>query len=358
MHRRSLHLLIAFGLLVSLASCWGLPGRPPDTLQLVGEYSYHDGKPEFRVLPGESSPYIVYHKQPVRVDGQQVTIALNDLSIDVTPFDPAAELGIRDTISMSATARLPTNYRIKPKVTVEELIGDEWVKLSEFNARPAQIANIGISVIVDSSKSIDQQLGPAKAAATYLAALLESRWGDHIWVSVAPLDPAAYYLPFTTDLAEVNSYISQLEPVPYTPLYDVIASACDTFDAFELQRAGEDPRFTFDRRWILLLTDGRDNYSDLTLKLLQDKLVRSNVVVFALGIEARNKLDQKDLDELAQKRFVLLTGLEQEKLRGRQQEIVDAMVAQSPAYYDVVYQRNDQQIREPRKIRLTFELDK
>ncbi|MEZ4768493.1 MAG: VWA domain-containing protein [Caldilineales bacterium] len=294
-----------------------MSGRPTDTLQLVGEYSYVDGVPAFHVLPGESSPYLVYRKQPVRVEQQKqlVTIALNDVSIDVTPFDPAAALGIRAAGDGSGTTQLPDYYRIKPTVTAEEFIDGEWVHFSEFEAKPRQIANIGIAVIVDSSKSIDRQLGPAKAAANYLAALLESRWGDHLWVSVAPMDPGAQYLGFTNDAAAIKTYIAGLESVPYTPLYDVIASVCDAFDAFEFQHAGVDPRFSFNQRWILLLTDGRDNYSNLDLGDVQQRLAQSNVAVYALGIEALNDLDQKHLGRLSQQRLVALTGLEQERLR-------------------------------------------
>lgn len=359
MHRRSLHHLFVLILLLSLAGCQGLPGSVPDTLQLVGEYSYFDGKPVFTVRPGESSPYIVYRKDLVRVEGQEVTIPLNDVSIDVTPFDIAAELGIRATENVSATSKLPTNYRINPKIIAEEWIGDDWVEFSEFKAERAQIANIGIMVIVDSSKSIDRQLGPAKAAATYLAALLASRWGDHLWVGVAPMDRGVQYLDFTDDAAAVKTYISRLEPTPYTLLYDTIASACDAFDDFELRQAAQDPRFRFDKRWILLLTDGRDNYSDQhSLKTVQLRLLQSNVAVYALGIEALDEPDQENLRNLAQERFIALTGLDHERLRERQKEVVDAIVAQSPAYYDVTYLRNDQQIRVPRKIRLTLEIEK
>lgn len=359
MHRRSLHHLYALALLVSLAGCRGLPGQPPDTLQLVGQYSYHDGQAVFTVLPGESSPYIVYRKQPVRVQGPQVAIDLYDLSIDVTPFDPAAALGIRSSENMSATAKLPSYYRIQRDVKAEEFIDGEWVEFSEFEPHPTQIANIGIVVIVDSSRSIDKQLGPAKSAATYLTTLLASRWGDHLWVSVAPMDRGTQYLDFTGDAAAVNTYISHLEPTPYTLLYDTIASACDAFDDFEQRQAAQDPRFRFDKRWILLLTDGRDNYSDQqTLKSVQQRLAQSKITVYALGIEALDKLDQKDLKKLAPERLIALTGLKHEQLRARQKEIVDAIVAQSPAYYDVTYRRNDQQIREPRKIRLTFAIEK
>ena len=74
MQRRSRHLLIALAWLVSLTGCQGLPGTVPNKLELVGEYTYRDGAAVFTVLPGESSPYIVYRKQPIRIAGDQVTI--------------------------------------------------------------------------------------------------------------------------------------------------------------------------------------------------------------------------------------------------------------------------------------------
>ena len=146
--------------------------------------------------------------------------------------------------------------------------------------------------------------------------------------------------------------------MPYTQLYDTVARACDAFDAFEQRKAEAEPEFRFDKRWILLFTDGQDNYSVQKLESLSQRLAQSNVALYAVGIEGLDRLDEDDLSELAQQRFSVLSGLEREELRKRQAQIVDTMEAQSPALYDVTYVRNDQTITEPRKIKLIFEIDK
>lgn len=361
MHRRSLHLIIAFAWLLSLAGCQGLPARVPDTLELVGEFTYRDGQAVFTVLPGWSSPYIVYRKQPVRVEGQQVTIDLTDVSIDVTPPRPLIvlpEIGKSADVTRTATFRLPVNYRIAEKVEAQEFVEGKWETFSEFDAHSTPTANIGIAVIVDSSKSIDRQLGLAKSAAAYLSDTLARRWKDHTWLSVVPLDPAAEYLGFTTDKEIAKNFIAQIAVTPYTPLYDAMTRACDAFDAFEQNQAETGSGFTFDKRWILLFSDGQDNYSVQQLASLRRRLAQSNVSVFAVGIEARDRLDKEDLSPLAQERFVALSGLPREQLRERETQIIDTIVAQSPALYAVTYLRNDQFIDAPRKIKLIFTVEK
>ncbi|MCB0238557.1 MAG: VWA domain-containing protein [Anaerolineae bacterium] len=362
MRRRSLHLLIAFIWLVSLTGCQSLVGGPPNRLDLVGQYTYQDGQPVFTVLPGESSPFIVYRKQPIQIEGHQVTIRLNDVSIDVTPSRPLIELpelGRTDqvTATSSSPSRLPRNYKISRIVTAQEMVEGQWEEYSEFHPGTTPVSRIGVVIVVDSSKSIDRQLGAAKSTANYLSALLAQRWGDRVWLSVLPLDPAGVYLDFTTDLNEVSRYISQLDTMPYTSLYDTLDAACAAFDSFEERQTTEDRPLHFDKRWILLLTDGKDNYSEQnTLESVRQRLGQCRVAVYALGINALDKLDETDLRAIAQDRFSSLTGLELEKLRERQKLIVDTMEAQSPALYDVTYVRNDQTITEPRKIKLTFEI--
>ncbi len=358
MQRRSLHLLIAFAWLMSLTGCQGLPARVPNKLELVGQYTFHDGQAEFTVLPGESSPYIVYHNEQVETLGNKVTIRFSDVSIDVTPRPSIATmLGIRRsepvTTTAEALAKLPDNYQLERKVIAEEFVEGEWVEFSEFNAHADSSVRIGIVVLVDSSKSIDGQLGLAKSAATYLADVLARRWpSGRVWQSVVLLD-AAQYPYFTNDKEEIKRHISRIEAVPYTPLYDSVARACDAFDSF----ASADSDFKLDKRWLLLFTDGQDNYSQYEeLATLGPRLAHSDVSLYALGIQGLDVLDEPDLSRLAQERYVRLDGLEREKLREVEAQVVDAIVEQSPALYDVVYERNDQTIAQPRKIKLTFTL--
>lgn len=356
MQRRSLHLLIAFAWLVSLTGCRGLPGRVPSKLELVGQYTYHDGQAEFTVLPGESSPYIVYHKEQIEPVGNKMTIRFSDVSIDVTPApDILTRLGIRRSEPVTTTAeplaKLPDNYRLERDVTAEEFVEGKWVEFSEFDAHVDSSVRIGIVVLVDSSKSIDRQLGLAKSAATYLADALARRWpASRVWQSVVLLD-AAQYPYFTNDQEEIKRHISRIEAVPYTPLYDAVARACDAFDSF----APAHSDFKFDKRWLLLFTDGQDNYSENEeLATLGRRLAQSDVSLYALGIQGLDALDESDLTTLASERFVRLSGLEREKLREVQAQVVDTIEQQSPALYDVVYERNDQTITQPRKIKLTF----
>ena len=83
------------------------------------------------------------------------------------------------------------------------------------------------------------------------------------------------FVPWTTDRALMRTKLEELRPSGGTALYDAIDLALPQFDARTHPRAA-----------ILLVSDGADTASDTTPTALKQKLVRSDVFVYAIGIDS------------------------------------------------------------------------
>ncbi|HET9702822.1 MAG TPA: VWA domain-containing protein [Vicinamibacterales bacterium] len=83
------------------------------------------------------------------------------------------------------------------------------------------------------------------------------------------------FVPWTTDRATMRTKLDELRPSGGTALYDAIDLALPQFDARTHPRAA-----------ILLVSDGADTASDTTPTALKQKLVRSDIFVYAIGIDS------------------------------------------------------------------------
>lgn len=83
------------------------------------------------------------------------------------------------------------------------------------------------------------------------------------------------FVPWTTDRAVMRTKLEELRPSGGTALYDAIDLALPQFDARTHPRAA-----------ILLVSDGADTASDTTPTALKQKLVRSDIFVYAIGIDS------------------------------------------------------------------------
>jgi len=80
---------------------------------------------------------------------------------------------------------------------------------------------------------------------------------------------------WTTERAGFRGKLDAIRPTGGTALYDAIDAALPLFGDRQHQRAA-----------ILLVSDGADTASDLTPTLLKQKLVRSDVFLYAIGISS------------------------------------------------------------------------
>ena len=97
---------------------------------------------------------------------------------------------------------------------------------------------------------------------------------------------------WTTERAGMRAKLDAIRPSGGTALYDAIDAALPLFESRQHPRAA-----------ILLVSDGADTASDMTPTALKQKLVRSDVFLYAIGIDsldARNstRINPFTLNEL------------------------------------------------------------
>lgn len=103
---------------------------------------------------------------------------------------------------------------------------------------------------------------------------------------------AKMYSAWTTDRAMLRARLESIIPSGGTAMYDAIQAALPQFESREHPRAA-----------ILLVSDGKDTASDMTPTKLKQTLVRSDVFLYAIGIDsidARNstRINPYTLQEL------------------------------------------------------------
>src|SRR6185295_14839073 len=100
------------------------------------------------------------------------------------------------------------------------------------------------------------------------------------------------YAPWSTEKTPMRARLDQIIPTGGTAMYDAIDTALPLFESRQHPRAA-----------ILLVSDGADTASDTTPTALKQKLVRSDVFLYAIGIDtldARNstRINPFTLNEL------------------------------------------------------------
>ena len=215
----------------------------------------------------------------VRVEGQRPIDLRNN------NFRAASELVTTAVTVRDADGRLVTNLT-QADFTIEEDSAPQ--KITQFSKERVPIS---LSLTLDISDSMrGQRMVDARGA---LANFL-----DHL---LAPDDEAALLgfnheakmiAPWTTERGGMRAKLDAITPSGGTALYDAIDVSLPLFESRMHPRAA-----------ILLVSDGADTASDATPTNLKYKLVRSDVFLYAIGIDsvdARNsqRINQYTLGEL------------------------------------------------------------
>lgn len=215
----------------------------------------------------------------LRVDGQR-PVDLRDKNFRASSELVATAVTVRD-----ADGRLVTNLT-QADFTVEEDSVPQ--RITQFSKERVPIS---LSLTIDISDSMrGQRMVDARGAlANFLDKLL------------APDDEAALMgfnheakmiAPWTTERGGMRQKLDDIVPSGGTALYDAIDVSLPLFESRMHPRAA-----------ILLVSDGADTASDATPTYLKYKLVRSDVFLYAIGIDsptARNsqRINQYTLGEL------------------------------------------------------------
>lgn len=129
---------------------------------------------------------------------------------------------------------------------------------------------VSLGLILDNSRSIEPRKVRLDAAA--LAFVQQSNPDDEAFVVHFDFD-ARLSQPFTGDHQKLEEALAAAKPFGQTALYDSVLLALDTMDNAKYQKKA-----------LLLITDGIDNVSKSSLDQVIDRLKRERVLVFVIGL--------------------------------------------------------------------------
>jgi VWFA-related protein len=149
---------------------------------------------------------------------------------------------------------------------------------------------VSIGLLIDNSGSMRTLRARVEAAA--VAFVRASNPLDEAFV-LNFADKAAIDVPMTTDTHTLEAGIARADSIGGTAMRDAV----DIGERYLKDHA------TYDRRVLLIVTDGRDNASVVTLKQIQDLSRRSDASVYAIGFfgtadSAEAKAGRRELDAL------------------------------------------------------------
>jgi VWFA-related protein len=201
------------------------------------------------------------------------------------PFRSSSELVTTAVTVRDAEGRLITNLNQQDFVVEEDGV-PQPITLFTRERVP-----VSLSLTLDISDSMrGQRMADARSA---LARFLDTLLAADDEASLLGFNhETKLFGQWTVDRSGMRGKLEAIRPSGGTALYDAIDAALPLFESRQHQRAA-----------ILLVSDGADTASDTTPTLLKQKLVRSDVFLYAIGInsiDARNstRINPFTLNEL------------------------------------------------------------
>jgi len=216
-----------------------------------------------------------------RIEGQQKPIDVRDKK----DFRSGSELVTTAVTVRDQENRLITNLEAKDFTVEEDGIAQP---ITQFTTERVPIS---LSLVMDISDSMrGQHMTDARTA---LAFFLDSLLVDDDEVSLIGFNhETRVFGSWTQDRSSMRAKLDAITPSGGTALYDAIDASMPQFQFREHPRAA-----------MLLVSDGADTASDMTPTRLKQKLVRSDVSLYAIGIDspsarASTRVNQYTLGEL------------------------------------------------------------
>ena len=200
-------------------------------------------------------------------------------------FRAASELIATAVTVRDAEGRLVTNLEQADFIVEEDGVAQ---KITQFTKERVPIS---LSLALDVSDSMRGiRMTDARTA---LAHFLDALLAEEDEASLLGFNhETRMFGQWTTERAGMRSKLDAIRPSGGTALYDAVDAALPLFESRQHPRAA-----------ILLVSDGADTASDTTPTSLKQKLVRSDVFLYAIGIDsldARNstRINPFTLNEL------------------------------------------------------------
>lgn len=187
---------------------------------------------------------------------------------DKNPFRAASELVTTAVTVRDAEGRLITSLEQKDFIVEEDGLAQP---ITQFTKERVPVS---LALVLDISDSMrGQRMTDARGA---LAHFLDTLLLNDDEASLLGFNhETRMFGPWTLDRAGLRPKLEAIRPSGGTALYDAIDAALPLFESRQHPRAA-----------ILLVSDGADTASDLTPTDIKQKLVRSDVFLYAIGIDS------------------------------------------------------------------------
>ncbi len=173
--------------------------------------------------------------------------------------------------------------------TVSGLAQDNFRILENRVEQPIKVFKhedipVSLGLVIDNSRSIEPRKARLDAAA--LSFVRKSNAEDEAFIVHFDFD-ARLAQDFTGDEEVLEQVLGRVKPFGQTALYDAMILAID-----QMEKA------KYPKRAILLITDGLDNVSRQNLNDVLDRLKRSRVAVYPVGLLSALEGEKAELDLL------------------------------------------------------------
>lgn len=218
--------------------------------------------------------------------GSIVAAALVTAGLAAHQPPPAGQVfrGGTDTVFLSVTvvdahARHVAGLRRDDFQVLEDFVPQT---IETFASDPQPIA---LSLLIDTSTSMEQTIGLAQQAAIGFA----KRLGPSDLAQIIDFDNSIVILQeFTREAAQLETAIRKTRAGGSTALYQAIYTALDEQKRVRARTADE-----LRRQAIVVLSDGEDTSSIIEYEQVLESAKRSEVVVYAIGLRAKNSLPKR-----------------------------------------------------------------
>jgi Ca-activated chloride channel family protein len=150
---------------------------------------------------------------------------------------------------------------------------------------------VSLGLLIDNSGSMRPLRAKVESAALTFARASNPQ--DEMFV-LNFADNARIDVPFTSDVGVLEAGIARVDAIGGTAMRDAIAAG----EAYLKERA------TRDRKELLVITDGNDNASDVTLDRIRQAAEQHAITIYAIGLfgdASRSKAAHHELDQLAER---------------------------------------------------------
>jgi VWFA-related protein len=185
-----------------------------------------------------------------------------------------------DLVNVTATVT-DEDGRFVPSLTRDDFAIYENGRRQEISHFSSERSPVSLGILLDASGSMTaDKMAAARSAIDRFIYDLLGHEDELFFMEFA--STARVMQPWTTDRALISRAVGRVDPIGGTALYDAVAKAVP------MAAAG-----THKKKAVLVISDGNDTSSKLSVPLLRQQIRDSEVLVYALGVDAAARTESR-----------------------------------------------------------------